>query len=330
MSPPTVPPPDLCRHRLQGLRRWRSRRNFRDAKQWSCKIRTGGRAPSGGGFFFAGGRQELGVKVAHQLVEALQHLAQGLLLLRRQRPVDAQDAVDVEAGSVVAARLLRAFQPLAAVDLPGALGGAGPAAYRLGPLVDDLQRVVEIVEIALEGAEDLLQGVERRFLLARLIGRQHGLGDACRVGHLVLPLRLPLAEPAEGPAEALKDGHARNVSLRNARGKRKLMCFNDLRGSLSSYDRAIYCLTPRHFTLYSVADDNLFSEYGSIRLSDIHPRRRDPSCRGDAPEVKRCPTPRIIIPMPICWSASCGGSSSSPRGGRWCATCSPAAPAARR
>src|SRR5689334_5605652 len=52
----------------------------------------------GVGLAVAGGSRRDGlVQVAHQLVEAVEHLAQRLLLLRRELPVQAQDAIDAEA-----------------------------------------------------------------------------------------------------------------------------------------------------------------------------------------------------------------------------------------
>ena len=55
---------------------------------------------------------------------------------------------------------------------------------------------MEIVEIALQGEQDLLQGIERRLLLAGLVRGEHRLGDPCGVGDLVLPFTLAVAEPA--------------------------------------------------------------------------------------------------------------------------------------
>src|SRR5262249_48307811 len=128
-------------------------------------------------------------------------------------------------------------------ERPGAALAATRLADGLRALVDDLQRVVQIIEVPVQRGEDLLQGVEGRLLLAGLVGGQHRLGDPGGIGHLVLPFRLAVAEPAEGSAEALKDWPARNVSLQSARGKCKLMWFNDLRHFRSTRTGAIYCLT---------------------------------------------------------------------------------------
>src|SRR4029079_19219750 len=159
------------------------------------------RAKSGGlvfrGWRMRGGAELAVMEVAEELLEAADHLGHGLLLGGRDLAVDAQDAVDLG----TADRRPLPFGSLAAAC----------AADRLRALVDDLEGVVEIVEIAFQSRQDLLQGVERGLLLAGLVGREHRLGDPGGIGDLILALGLALSQPAQGPAEALKDGHARNV-----------------------------------------------------------------------------------------------------------------------
>src|SRR4029078_292285 len=155
----------------------------------------------------------------------------------------------------------------AGIGLPGATLAPG-LADRLRTLVDDLERVVQVVEIPVQSGEDLLEGVEGGLLLAGLVGPHHGLQDTGGVSHLVLPFRLTVAKPTEGSAETLKDWHARNVSLQNAQGKRKLMWFNDLRDFRSTCTQAIYCLTWR-----------LVAGYSCELWQLVIDRRSDPSTR---------------------------------------------------
>src|SRR6202035_5960886 len=124
----------------------------------------------GGGYAGSGGRLRLGrgrggresardapMHVAEQLVEAAEHLAHGLLLLLRQRLLGAEDLVEAWAARSALAGL--------AGDAPGVAAGA---AHPLRALIDDLQGVVQIVQVAGQGVEDLLEGIERGLLLAGL------------------------------------------------------------------------------------------------------------------------------------------------------------------
>src|SRR6185436_15456231 len=132
------------------------------------------------------------VEVTDEFVEALQHFAEGLLLDRRDRSVDTQNMVDIRAGPLARKHVLI---PTTCDPAPVA---SGHATNRLRALVDDLERVMQIVEIAVESVEDLFQRIERRLLLARLVRRKHRLRDPRRVCDLVLPLALPITEPTEG------------------------------------------------------------------------------------------------------------------------------------
>src|SRR5260370_10257638 len=112
------------------------------------------------------------------------------------------------------------------VWLLGGRSGGWPAARRehrarrgseaadgLGATVDDLDCVVQIVEVAPQGVEQLVEGFQRGALAARLVGRQHALRDACEVCHLVLLARLPFTQPAESLAEAAKCGWFHDTGL---------------------------------------------------------------------------------------------------------------------
>src|SRR5262249_25584679 len=141
--------------------------------------------------------------------------------------------------------------------------------------VDDLQGIVEIVEIADQGIEDLLERVERRLLFAGLVGGEHRLGDAGSLRHLVLPLDLPFTQPAKRPAKAVEDRHGGNVSSTSLSGKRKRLQINNLDQDLDSRRTTLYNLTARSVETGVVAGDNKYSED-----TPANRRRKSPRLRG--------------------------------------------------
>src|SRR6185295_18048676 len=112
-----------------------------------------------------------------------------LLLLDRQGALDPEGPIDVDRRTVRGA----------SAPGPGPTALRVRAPHREWPLVDDLQRVVQVVQVAAERLEDLLEGVERGLLFPRLVGGKHGLGDARGLRDLILPLALAVSEPAQGP-----------------------------------------------------------------------------------------------------------------------------------
>jgi hypothetical protein len=143
------------------------------------------------------------VEEAQQAVEAGEHLAERLLLFFRQRTVDSKCSIDVDLRSGLG------------TGRQSAAPNGGPAARVLRlraatgrrALIDDLERAVKIGQVAAERLEDLFERVQGRLLFAGFVGREHRLGDSGRVGHLVLPLALAVAQPAQGSPQTMKDWH---------------------------------------------------------------------------------------------------------------------------
>jgi hypothetical protein len=63
---------------------------------------------------------------------------------------------------------------------------------------------VEVVEIAAQRVEQLLQSLQGRALASGLIGRQHALGDSGGLRHLILLLAVAVPEPPKCMSETVQ------------------------------------------------------------------------------------------------------------------------------